>query len=163
MSEEHKASELDISGLMQDGLRELIELVNRSGLTELKIERGGTKLVIRAASQEVGRASSLDGLVAQPSGASPSPDDSDQGPEAAPVISPIVGTFYASPRPNDAPYVQVGDRVETGQTVGVIEAMKIMNEIETDISGTVVEILVQNGQAVEYGTQLMLIDASAAG
>ena len=73
------------------------------------------------------------------------------------VSSPMVGTFYRSPAPNEAPFVDVGDRVRRGQTVCIIEAMKLMNEIETEVSGQVIEILVQNGEAVEYGQPLMRI------
>lgn len=160
MSAEQKASELDLTGLMQDGLRELIELVSSSGLTELKIERGGTKLHIKSAPAGAAQPEAP----AQPAGAS-TPADSDEEPAtlstAVPIVSPIVGTFYSSSRPNVEPFVEAGDFVESGQTIGIVEAMKIMNEIESEVSGRVVEILVQNGQAVEYGQRLMLVDVGA--
>ncbi len=73
------------------------------------------------------------------------------------VISPMVGTFYRSPSPDEAPFVAVGDRIKLGQTVCIIEAMKLMNEIEAEVSGQVVEILVENGTPVEYGQPLMRI------
>ncbi len=73
------------------------------------------------------------------------------------VISPMVGTFYRSPSPDEAPFVAVGDRIKLGQTVCIIEAMKLMNEIEAEVSGQVVEILVENGTPVEYGQSLMRI------
>lgn len=74
------------------------------------------------------------------------------------VISPMVGTFYRAPAPDEPPFVQVGDRVRIGQTVCIIEAMKLMNEIEAEVSGCVVEILIQNGEPLEYGQPLMRIN-----
>ena len=89
------------------------------------------------------------------------------GPDAVPaatpaeelhiVKSPIVGTYYAAPNPEAEPFVRVGDMVEAGQTVCIIEAMKLMNEIEADVSGEVVRILVENGQPVEYGEPLFAL------
>ena len=72
--------------------------------------------------------------------------------------SPMVGTFYRSPTPDEPPYVEVGDRIRTGQSVCIIEAMKLMNEIEAEVSGQVMEILVQNGEPVEYDQPLMRIN-----
>ncbi|MDB9309163.1 acetyl-CoA carboxylase biotin carboxyl carrier protein [Aphanizomenon sp. CS-733/32] len=74
------------------------------------------------------------------------------------VPSPMVGTFYRSPAPGEAAFVEVGDRVKAGQSVCIIEAMKLMNEIEAEVSGQVMEILVQNGEPVEYGQPLMRIN-----
>jgi acetyl-CoA carboxylase biotin carboxyl carrier protein len=74
------------------------------------------------------------------------------------VSSPMVGTFYRAPAPGEAPFVEVGDRIRSGQAVCIIEAMKLMNEIEAEISGQVMEILVQNGEPVEYGQPLMRIN-----
>ncbi|OCQ91119.1 acetyl-CoA carboxylase, biotin carboxyl carrier protein [Oscillatoriales cyanobacterium USR001] len=74
------------------------------------------------------------------------------------VISPMVGTFYRAPGPDEPPFVQVGDRVKIGQTVCIIEAMKLMNEIEAEVAGTVVEILRQNAEPLEYGQPLMRIN-----
>ena len=74
------------------------------------------------------------------------------------VPSPMVGTFYRSPAPAEPPFVEVGDRIRSGQTVCIIEAMKLMNEIEAEVSGRVIEILVQDGEPVEYGQPLMRIN-----
>jgi acetyl-CoA carboxylase biotin carboxyl carrier protein len=74
------------------------------------------------------------------------------------VPSPMVGTFYRAPAPGESSFVEVGDRIKSGQTVCIIEAMKLMNEIEAEISGQVMEILVQNGESVEYGQPLMRIN-----
>lgn len=73
------------------------------------------------------------------------------------ITSPMVGTFYRAPAPDESPFVEVGDRIKTGQTVCIIEAMKLMNELETEVSGEIVEILVQNGEPVEYGQPLMRV------
>ena len=74
------------------------------------------------------------------------------------VNSPMVGTFYRSPAPGEVPFVEVGDRIRTGQTVCIIEAMKLMNEIEAEVSGQVMQILVENGEPVEYGQPLIRIN-----
>jgi acetyl-CoA carboxylase biotin carboxyl carrier protein len=71
------------------------------------------------------------------------------------ITSPMIGTYYAAPGPNERPFVQVGDRVEVGQTVAIIEAMKIMNEIVSEFAGTVTELVAKNGEAVEYGHPLI--------
>lgn len=79
-------------------------------------------------------------------------------PKLVEVISPMVGTFYRAPAPGEAAFVEIGDRIRLGQTVCIIEAMKLMNEIETEVSGQVVEILVENGEPVEYGQPLIRIN-----
>jgi len=96
-------------------------------------------------------------------GAAPAAAAAPAAPAAPPsnlveIKSPMVGTFYASPEPGAAPYVKVGSRVSQGQVVCIIEAMKIMNEIEADESGTIAKILCENGQAVEFGQPLFVID-----
>lgn len=88
-----------------------------------------------------------------PSGVPPAID-----PKWEETKSPMVGTFYRAPGPDEAPFVEVGDRIRKGQTVCIIEAMKLMNEIEAEVSGQVVEILVNNGDSVEYGQPLMRIN-----
>lgn len=92
---------------------------------------------------------------ATPSAAAPPP----LSPESkwVEIVSPMVGTFYRSPAPDEPPFVEMGDRISTGQSVCIIEAMKLMNEIEAEFSGQVMEILIQNGSPVEYGQALMRI------
>ena len=75
-----------------------------------------------------------------------------------PVASPMVGTFYRSPSPDASPFVEIGQRIEAGQTVCIIEAMKILNQIEAEVSGVVTEILIENGQPVEFDQTIMLIE-----
>lgn len=91
--------------------------------------------------------------------AAPSPPPSPTGAESKllDITSPMVGTFYRSPAPDEAPFVSVGDRISTGQTVCIIEAMKLMNEIEADFSGEIAEILVENSEPVEFGQVLMRV------
>ncbi|MEB3314016.1 MAG: acetyl-CoA carboxylase biotin carboxyl carrier protein [Cyanobacteriota bacterium] len=80
--------------------------------------------------------------------------------DLAPITSPMVGTFYRSPAPDEPAFVDVGERIRTGQTVCIIEAMKLMNELEAEIAGEIVEILVNNGEPVEFGQTLMLVRVS---
>lgn len=87
----------------------------------------------------------------------PSPLPPQTDPKWVEIVSPMVGTFYRAPAPDEPPFVDVGDRVGVGQTVCIIEAMKLMNEIEAEIGGRIVEILVQNAEPVEYGQPLMRI------
>lgn len=79
-------------------------------------------------------------------------------PKGKPITAPMVGTFYAAPSPDDAPFVKVGDNIATGQVVCIVEAMKLMNEIEAEVSGKITEICVQNGESVEFGQVLMYVD-----
>ena len=78
--------------------------------------------------------------------------------KGSPIVSPMVGTFYAAPSPDDAPFVKVGDNVSIGQVVCIIEAMKLMNEIEADVSGKITEICVKNGDSIEFGQVLMYVE-----
>jgi acetyl-CoA carboxylase biotin carboxyl carrier protein len=97
--------------------------------------------------------------VAQPAAAAQPPPDGDHLlPGQSAISAPMVGTFYASPSPKDKPYIEEGDIVQPGDRVGIIEAMKMMNEIECEIAGRVVRILVKNSQPVEYGQPLMIVE-----
>ena len=79
-------------------------------------------------------------------------------PKGKPITAPMVGTFYSAPSPDDAPFVKVGDSIATGQVVCIIEAMKLMNEIEAEASGKITEICVKNGESVEFGQFLMYVE-----
>ena len=129
------AEEADISGLaVQQG----------DFRVEVKREKGGHAVPSHSASHHQGAAA-----------APAKKDEEEEGVQA--ITAPMVGTFYRSPSPDSAPYVEIGDRVEPGKTVCIIEAMKLFNEIESEIKGEVIKILVENGQAVEYGQKLFLI------
>jgi acetyl-CoA carboxylase biotin carboxyl carrier protein len=140
-----------------DLIKKLIKTLKEEGITSLSLEEKGVKIEVKnehgvvshAVSSKTGHAP-----VASEKGGKTEPDLEDG---LAAVTSPMVGTFYRAPSPDAAPFVEAGQRVETGKTVCIVEAMKLFNEIETDISGTVEKILVENGQPVEYGQKLILI------
>ena len=140
-----------------DEIRELILLLDQTSISELEVQKNDYRLALRKS---------------QATGNSPQqnmPDTSNLAPkqEAASgsaadnlveVTSPMVGTFYAAPAPDAPPFVQVGDRVKAGQTLCIVEAMKLMNEIKAETDGVVTDIMVDNAQPVEYGQVLMLIE-----
>jgi acetyl-CoA carboxylase biotin carboxyl carrier protein len=158
-------------------IKELIELVAHHRLQGVELERSGFKLSISG--QDVpprqGAAAPAPASSAAAAAPAPAPYSAEQAaatppPAAAPaaeaaapdahlVRSPIVGTFYSSPSPDAGPFVRVGDRVKKGQVLCIVEAMKLMNEIESDADGTVQQILVKNAQPVEYGEPLFAIGA----
>ncbi len=130
-------------------IRQLIEVFERSSLSELVLERGGARLTLK---REGARTATS--LVTAAANTPPAPPATTDG---YTIRSPLVGTFYRRPAPTEEPYVEVGDRVEKGDTVCVIEAMKVMNEIKTEQAGTVEKILSEDGKPVEYGQPLMVI------
>ncbi len=146
-------------------VKELIELLNKTDINELSIETEGNKLAIRK-----GLAMTEAPVAAMPAQAGVPVTEtvaqaaSAEKPEAedishlTPIPSPMVGTFYRAPAPDAPPFVEVGGHVEKGQTVCIVEAMKLMNEIEAEESGKIVKILVENGQPVEYGQAMFLIE-----
>ncbi len=150
-------------------LKTLIDLVSESNVSELEITEAEGKVRIVKASPAVmpapvtySMAPAPAAVVATPAvEVAPSPPAAPAAP-AAPtghtVKSPMVGTFYRSSAPGAKPFVEVGDSIKEGDTICIVEAMKILNEIEADKSGTVTQILVQNGQAVEYGQPLFVIE-----
>jgi acetyl-CoA carboxylase biotin carboxyl carrier protein len=145
-----------------DKIRELVQLVEESGISELELSNRGE--TIRICKAGAGGAALVPAAVAPvPAAAAPATEAT---PQAAPaerrtegheVTSPIVGTFYASPSPDAAAFVQVGDHVSKGDVLCIVEAMKLMNEIESEVSGKVAEILVENAQPVEFGQTLFVI------
>ena len=147
-------------------LKKLIDLVQESGIAELEITEGEEKVRIsRGGAVSVtplaGGAPPVVAVPASAPAAAPAAPIAAPVPEAAPeghvVKSPMVGTFYRSPSPDAKPFVEVGATIKAGETICVLEAMKLMNEIEADASGTVKAILVENGQPVEYGQALFII------
>jgi acetyl-CoA carboxylase biotin carboxyl carrier protein len=151
-------------------LKTLIDLVSESGISELEVTEGEGKvrIVKNAPPVYVQPSASYAPQYSQPvpmaggevpavtaAGAPATPAAA--APQGHVVTSPMVGTFYRAPSPGADPFVQVGDTVKEGQTICIIEAMKLLNEIESDASGVVKEILVENGQAVEYGQPLFVV------
>ena len=147
-------------------LKKLIDLVQESGIAELEITEGEEKVRIArgGAISVTPLAAGASPVVAVPASVPAAPTVAHTAapvPEAAPeghvVKSPMVGTFYRAPSPDAKPFVEVGATIKAGETICVLEAMKLMNEIESDASGTVKAILVENGQPVEYGQALFII------
>jgi acetyl-CoA carboxylase biotin carboxyl carrier protein len=158
-------------------IKELIQFLREEEITEFELERGDVKLRIRRGAAEVsqGTAERIIAVhsavpVAQaPLAAAPGGQGAGTAPPAATqsvsppqeelhiVRSPIVGTYYESPSPGSPPFVKPGDLVEAGQVLCIVEAMKLMNEIEADVAGEIVKSLVKNGQPIEYGQELFAI------
>jgi len=141
-----------------DVIRELAKLLDETGLTEIAIEQGGVSVrVARHAPAVVPRARPAEPAVPSPSVApGAAPIDPAQHPGL--VISPMVGTAYRGPAPGARPFIEVGSSVKTGDTLLIIEAMKTMNQIPATRAGTVIQILIEDGQPVEYGQPLMIIE-----
>jgi acetyl-CoA carboxylase biotin carboxyl carrier protein len=162
----------------QKELKELIEFLIEKDIAEFELERGDVKVKIKRAAEPPPAPDSryiamqpapvvFSGAVSgAPAAAGPMPARKDLAPSsAAPepheglhiVKSPIVGTFYESPSPGSPPFVKVGDTLEVGQVLCIVEAMKLMNEIECDVAGELVKKLVANGQPIEYGQELFAV------
>jgi len=158
-----------------DEIRELIQLASETGVAELEVQRGENRVRIRragfAAPQElvlsshsmpaVMQQSAPQLAAAQPAGESAKEKAAEKPPDPGLVLvkSPIVGTFYESPSPGAPPFVRMGERVQPGKVLCIIESMKLMNEIEAETSGVVESKLVINGQPVEYGEALFAVRA----
>ena len=147
-----------------DQIDEIVDFLEKRGLEEFEFERDGMRIRLkRQGASPVMHVSSSPAHAAHtpatpaesPATASAEPDDRDAGLHI--VTSPIVGTFYEAPRPDAPAFVKVGDSVSKGQTLCIVEAMKLMNEIESDVDGEIVRIYGQNGNPVEYGANLFAI------
>lgn len=149
-------------------LKTLIDLVAESGVSELEVTEGEDKVRIvknpapvAAPAQQVYAPAPIAAAPTAPaaatSPAAPAPEAAPAAPAGHAVKSPMVGTFYRSPTPGADAFVKIGDTVKEGQTLCIIEAMKLLNEIESDKSGVVKEILCENGQGVEFGQALFII------
>jgi acetyl-CoA carboxylase biotin carboxyl carrier protein len=155
-----------------DFIRGLIEAVDDSGIDSLEIARGGTKIRINktpppapvaaaAAAPAVAHAAAP---APAPAAAAPAAGAAEAAAPAPPVSSlveiksPMVGTFYRSPAPEAPPYVELGSRIARGQTLCILEAMKLMNELPAEISGVIREVCVENGEPVEFGQVLFRVD-----
>lgn len=155
-------------------IKQLIKIVEKSDIDELELEEEGRKIRISKNSKSSAASSQINGMpnpmFYQPqmplpaAGAPSSPAAAPAAPAAADtdkyleVRSPMVGTFYRSPAPDADPYVEIGDTVSAGDTVCIIEAMKLMNEIETEFTGRIAKIMVENSQPVEFNQVLFLIE-----
>lgn len=143
--------------LLSDDVRELLRLICQTDITELSLERGEAKIHVKRTLYGTPAPAAPPAMAAAaPLAAGPAADVF-AAPAGTPINSPMVGTFYASPSPKDPAYVKVGDEVHPGDVVGIVEAMKMMNEIECEIHGRVTAVNVVNAQPVEYGQVLMMI------
>ncbi len=139
-----------------EDLKELIELLKETDITELQLEKDGSKVKIKR--------EKIFSQIGMPVQKSPVYDEKivaeteDETQRLVTVTSPIVGTFYRAPSPEAQPFVEVGQQVNKGSVLCIVEAMKLMNEIESDVDGIIVKILVENSQPVEYGEPLFLIE-----
>jgi acetyl-CoA carboxylase biotin carboxyl carrier protein len=138
-------------------IKELMELISGTDITELCYEKDGLKISIKRGT-EAPKNPQIQNMITPPALPEESTPESDES-KMIPVKSPIVGTFYRSPSPDSSPFVNIGDSVKKGQVLCVIEAMKLMNEIESETEGTIARILVENNTAVEYGEILFYIEA----
>ncbi|MDP8298659.1 MAG: acetyl-CoA carboxylase biotin carboxyl carrier protein [Candidatus Tantalella remota] len=135
-------------------ITELVELMNENGLTEIEIEQEGMKVKLTKRAQGV--VEQVVTSVAAPAQASESPKE-EKG-NRKEIKAPMVGTFYASPSPEADAYVAVGDVIQKGDVLCIVEAMKLMNEVKAEFGGRVVEIAVENAEAVEYGQTMFVVE-----
>jgi len=153
-------------------IRDLIDFISKSGLNEVNIETEEMKISVKREPDQVRSVSEAPAVSAPAPAAAPSPapaapaaDTSKEEEQPASnnyieIKSPMIGTFYRSPNPDSPAFVHVGDKVDKGSPVCIIEAMKLFNEIESEVSGTVVKVVVDNASPVEYDQVLFLIDPS---
>jgi acetyl-CoA carboxylase biotin carboxyl carrier protein len=160
-------------------MREIVALMNDTDISEITFEQGELKLRVKRGGPAAQSPQQLlvtpslatfhptagaplppaPAFQPSPAGvAAPAAAEPEDVPEGRAVTAPMVGTFYRAPSPKDAPYVEEGDVIQAGDRVGIIEAMKMMNEIESDVAGRVVRVLVKNGQPVEYGQPLIIVE-----
>lgn len=145
-----------------DYIEKLAKVLAETGLTEISLEDGEQAITLRkdvivtSAPQAVVAAPAA--VPAAPVSAAPATEASAPAKKGTPITSPMVGTFYKSPSPDADPFVSVGSTVKPGDVVCIVEAMKMMNEIESEISGKIVEVCVEDGQPVEFGQVLMYVE-----
>ena len=150
-----------LGGIGLAEIRRLIRLVQRTGIGELELSSNGRTVRISAAAGSPALALGPATAASAPASAPPAAATVTPAPAVdthVAITSPMVGTFYRAPAPDADPYAEVGDMVDVGQTVCIIEAMKLMNEIESEVRGRVVKILVENAQSVEFGQRLFLVE-----
>jgi acetyl-CoA carboxylase biotin carboxyl carrier protein len=152
----------------QKELKELIEFLIEKDIAEFELERGDVKVKIKRAIEAPPPVAHYGGPIMPATPLPPIAPPVSVTPATAPAVpepeeklhivtSPIVGTFYEAPSPGAPPFIKVGDQISAGQVLCIVEAMKLMNEIESDVSGAVVKIMAQNGQPIEYGQALFAI------
>jgi len=145
-------------------LKELLELVLEKGISEFELEEKGVRLKIKKGADPQPQAEAIESKPAAPLPAPPTAGTNSSAETVEDgvtlVRSPMVGTFYRSPDPNAPSFVNEGDKVKAGQVLCIIEAMKLMNEIESEEAGEIIRVLVENGQPVQYGDELFALRVS---
>ncbi len=168
-----KKEEISIEGegLMElDEIKKIVQLMDENNLVEFEMEREGFKISLKKAQSNQGTAQLITQQPAQfaqmPQNTSPPVQEAAPSQKAAEeeigenietIASPMVGTFYAAPSPESAPYVTVGQEIDADDVVCILEAMKVMNEIKAEVSGKIIEVLVENGEPVEFGQSLFKV------
>ncbi len=159
---------VDNQKLDLDQIRAVIKLASESDVAELTVESPTLKVTVKKApaagtNPAPRHVAAVEAAPEMPAAAMPTGVPGPATDHLVPVVAPMVGTFYRAPNPDAAPFVSEGDVIEPGETVCVIEAMKLFNEIQSDVGGRIVRVLAENANPVEYGQPLFLIDPSAAG
>jgi len=143
-------------------IKEIVNLMNQNDLAEIEVEREGVKLKIKRSGgeivEQIVRPSAVGAAPGAPAPQPAAPADAGSGKATKNITSPMVGTFYRSPSPEAPPFVESGQIVEVGQVVCIVEAMKLMNEIKSEVKGKIVELPVENAEPVEFGQALFVIE-----
>jgi len=140
-----------------DLVKKIIKIAEEADISGLAVEQAGFRVEVKREKQVIAAVPQQNIVHQSATSSAPSKPKQEEEEGVTAITAPMVGTFYRSPSPDSSAYVEVGDRVEPGKTVCIIEAMKLFNEIESEIRGEVVKALVENGQPVEYGQKLFLI------
>ena len=144
-------------------LRELLALMEEHGLAEIEIEREGLRVRLRKSGpgttetmvERIAHAPAPAGSAAPQTSAAPAPPPPPTGIQ---ITSPMVGTFYRAPSPESPPFIELGQAIEPGQVICILEAMKLMNELKAEVRGRIIQVLAENGQPVEFGQPLFLVE-----
>jgi acetyl-CoA carboxylase biotin carboxyl carrier protein len=139
-------------------IEEMLQLMEERGLSELEIEQQGLRVRLKKAGSSPAAVEHITPAPVAGPAAAPAPGPAPAALPKAQIKSPMVGTFYRAPSPDAPPFVEAGQEIEAGQVVCIIEAMKLMNEIKSEVAGRVAEILVQNGDPVEFGQPLFSME-----
>ncbi len=140
-------------------IKEMIDLMNKNNLNELEIEKDGMKIRLKKTSSGISHQILDEKLIVQPVAHKERlPAQESRSTKTIEIKAPMVGTFYRSPSPEAPPFVDIGSKIEAGQVVCIIEAMKLMNEIKSDVKGKIVDVLAENATPVEFGQVLFLIE-----
>ncbi|EJF07538.1 acetyl-CoA carboxylase, biotin carboxyl carrier protein [Thiovulum sp. ES] len=141
-----------------DEIKELIKIFDDSGITEIDIKEGDFEILLKKGGSNTAVTEQVVEQVAVPQIPQPTAPKQVEHKSAVTMNSPMVGTFYSAPAPNAQPFVKAGDKVSKGQTIAILEAMKIMNEWESDFDCKIVKVLVEDGQPVEYGSPIFEVE-----